>query len=585
MAGTHHMATNKKTGLTAHTNVTKIDIVKFRGLQNLTVPIGKRITLMCGKNGTSKSSILGIAAQVFSFETDYSTGTPLEFTTLTGAKFESRVSEHFRLSKRFDTPDSMDTSVSIFDGYTSSKVDLTLKLYDSKDRNKPRPIVRGNTLASETNNTSRNATHPVIYLSLKRLTPISQRTKYAEYDIEFLSEHRRDFISLSNRLLSKQSATAVTATTGTIKSASAHGSNYDHDSVSAGEDNAGQILLAIFSFRKLKEEYPDYKGGLLLIDEADAGLFPAAQRQLLKILTEECKDLNLQVIMTSHSPTMIEDIFELSQKAPSEYQNIYLSDSYGPIKIFENVTWPQIYADLHVQTVAVDDKLLPQVNLYFEDKEAFDFYSAIVTDRKIKKITNPLKDVALGCSEYIKLVKRKIPEFCTKSLIVLDADVEGADGLNSIIKLPGQLPPDQLIFEFLYNLDPSDDFWRNKQGFTKPVFLSIAQRIIETLEIDPADPAIIMADLVDAYRQRSSPEDQRLRSHFKIFAKERDFLNLIKGRASDNPYRAWVKHNEVASETFRNQVRSSLRSTLTSGHGIDAAMLAILDVPGVTKKP
>ena len=60
------------------------------------------------------------------------------------------------------------------------------------------------------------------------------------------------------------------------------------------------------SFRKLKEDYADYKGGLLLIDEADAGLFPTAQVNLLKMLDRECKNLDLQVVMTSHSPVLIE---------------------------------------------------------------------------------------------------------------------------------------------------------------------------------------------------------------------------------------------------------------------------------------
>ncbi len=566
------------------THIKKINITHFRGLKNLTVPLGGRITLLCGKNGTSKSSILGIAAQVFSFEKDYVKDEPLSFTTLTGSKFESRVSEHFRLSKKFDQPDSMHTSVSIYDGYTSEEVDLTLKLYDSKDRSKPRPIVRGNTL-SDGENTSRNATHPVIYLSLKRLTPISQRSKYSEHDIEFLSQHSRDFVALSSRLLSKRSAVSVTATTGTIKSAAVHGANYDHDSVSAGEDNAGQILLALFSFRKLKDEYADYKGGLLLIDEADAGLFPAAQKQLIKILSDECKSLNIQVVMTSHSPTMIEDLHNLSVVDKKNYQNIYLSDSYGPIQVFENVTWPQIYADLHVQTIAVDANLLPQINLYFEDKEAYDFYAAIITDRTLRKLTNSLKDVALGCSEYIKLVKRKIPEFSSKSLIILDGDVAGVAGMDSILKLPGTLPPDQLIFEFLYNLPPEDPYWRNSYGFNKPVFMSLCQKITDTLKIDPSDELIDMEKLIESYRKTSGPEDQRLRTHFKNFAQDPTFLGMVNGGAAKNPYRAWVKHHAELAEIFKERLRISMRSTMINGHGIDSALLKILDAPTVAKKP
>lgn len=572
----------KKSGTSESTYIRSINIEHFRGLKNLTIPIGKRITLLCGKNGTSKSSILGIAAQVFSFEKDYEKNTDLPYKTITGGNFESVVSEHFRLSKKFDMPDSMQTTVSIYDGYTSNNGELTLRLYDSKDRAKPRPIVRGNTLSE--GNSSRNATHPVIYLSLKRLTPISQRTRYAEDSNDYISENRRDFVAMSNRLLSKRSAVAVTATKGSIHSASAHGNNYDHDSVSAGEDNAGQILLAIFSFRKLKKEYPDYKGGLLLIDEADAGLFPAAQRQLIKILTEECDDLDLQVIMTSHSPTMIEDVHNLSTLDNNNYQNIYLTDSYGPIKIFSNVTWPQIFADLHVQPILIDTNLLPQVNIYFEDKEAFDLYAAIITDRTINKITNTLKDVALGCSEYLKLVKRKIPEFTSRSLIILDGDVESVSGFNSVIKLPGQLPPDQLIFEFLYNLDPADPYWLNASGFTKPVFLTLCEKISETLQIDPADPQIDLAQLVIAYRKVSGPDDQRLRSHFKNFAKDPRFLSMVSGGAAKNPYRAWVKHNPRLATAFREEIRKGLRSTLVNGHGIEAAMLKVLDAADDQKK-
>ncbi|MCV4777503.1 AAA family ATPase, partial [Escherichia coli] len=70
---------------------------------------------------------------------------------------------------------------------------------------------------------------------------------------------------------------SVTATKGTIDSMVVHGDNYDHQSVSVGEDNVGQLIQAIFSFKRLKETYSDYHGGILLIDEADAGLFPAAQ--------------------------------------------------------------------------------------------------------------------------------------------------------------------------------------------------------------------------------------------------------------------------------------------------------------------
>lgn len=558
------------------TKLRQIHIKKFRGLNDITIDIANRITLICGKNGTSKSSILGIAAQIFSFRKDYVSGEGLSFKTLAGDNFKSQISEHFRLSKTFDTTGSMDTTIKIFDGYTDADAEFSLKLYNSADRPQPRPVVRGNTTAPGVN-TSRNATHPVIYLSLKRLIPISFREKYTAYDLQYLRDHEKSFIRETQTILGKFSTTKLTATSGTLHSAVAHSDDYDQDSVSAGEDNIGQILMAVFSFRKLKEEYPNYKGGLLLIDEADAGLFPAAQVELLNFLNRECKKLDLQVVMTSHSPTMIELIHESNQRDQSDNKTVYLTDTYGAISIKTNFSWPEIYADLHQETRAVNEDIsLPVVNIYFEDRECADLYSSIVTSRPINRITNKLKDIALGCDEYKKLIDRKIPEFTSKSIVVLDGDVEGVDNYSSVIKLPGTLPPDQLIFEMLFNTPAEDKFWTNKNMYTRPIFLKSARTIIEALEIPPHAKSIKLSDYNIAYAASKKPNKRPLRVLFKEFAHDPNFCKLVNGPVGFNPYRVWVKRNELAAEQFREAVGRTLKRTLIKGFGIDAAKLTPL---------
>ena len=309
------------------TQLKKLVIEKFRALKNVDVEFGDHITVVCGKNGTSKSSILGIAAQIFSFEKNYAKDESLRhFRQITGAEFKSQYSEHFRISEKFDVPGSMTVNIELHDGYVNQAA--TAKLELMKRGKSPRPVVRNN--SSATGNTSRNFTHPVIFLSLKRLYPIAARN-YEISDFEYLKKNKQEFIGLTNELLNRSSSHA-TGTDGTISSAVAHGANYDHESVSAGEDNAGQIIMALMSFRKLKEEYPDYNGGLLLIDEADAGLFPTAQVNLLKMLDRECKSLNLQVVMTSHSPVLIQYAFEQSQHRYSKrFRTVYLSNSYGDV--------------------------------------------------------------------------------------------------------------------------------------------------------------------------------------------------------------------------------------------------------------
>ena len=52
------------------TRIKQLNIKHFRGLKNVEIDFGERITLICGKNGTSKSTILGIVAQIFSFRSN-----------------------------------------------------------------------------------------------------------------------------------------------------------------------------------------------------------------------------------------------------------------------------------------------------------------------------------------------------------------------------------------------------------------------------------------------------------------------------------------------------------------------------------
>jgi predicted ATPase len=372
------------------------------------IEFGDHITVVCGKNGTSKSSILGIAAQIFSFERNYATDKALLFRQIAGGSFKSQYSEHFRISEKFDVPGSMTVNIELHDGYTDQEATAKLELMKRKVKRGhtlPRPVVRNNSTA--TGNTSRNFTHPVIFLSLKRLYPIAAR-EYEIKDFEYLKIHEQDFINLTNELLNRGSSHA-TGTDGTIGSAVAHADNYDHESVSAGEDNAGQIILALMSFRKLKEEYPDYKGGLLLIDEADAGLFPTAQVNLLKMLSRECKSLNLQVVMTSHSPVLIEYAFEQSQRFRGRYKTVYLSNTYGNVQVMQDWSWAQISADINTKTIAAaQGALLPRINVYFEDKEAADFFAALMNRQPIKKFTVPLPGITLGCSNYLQLIRTKM---------------------------------------------------------------------------------------------------------------------------------------------------------------------------------
>lgn len=554
------------------TQLKKLVIEKFRALDNVEVEFGDHITVICGKNGTSKSSILGIAAQIFSFEKDYTNDNSLSYQQITGGKFKSQYSEHFRISDRFDVAGSMAVNIELNDGYTGQ--DATAKLELMKRGKSPRPVVRNNSTAEKGSNSSRNFTHPVIFLSLKRLYPIADRD-YKVIDFDYLKKHEKDFIGLTNELLNRQSSVA-TGTEGTISSAVAHGENYDQDSVSAGEDNTGQIVLALMSFRKLKEEYADYKGGLLLIDEADAGLFPTAQVNLIKILDRECKKLDLQVIMTSHSPTLIEYAYEQSQQYRRKHKTVYLSNTYGNVQVVQDWSWPQISADIHTRTVSTSAEVrLPSVNVYFEDKEAADFFAALMNRQPIKKFTQSLPEISLGCSNYLQLIQKGVSEFSERSVVCLDSDTSNkvnGKGYKTVVLLPGSLPPDQLIFEHLYNLPADDGFWKNDLGYARPNFTQSAAEVIQEFSINGEQ--VDVQACVTAYKGNGKP-----REIFKKFYKDVEFQKIVATASKPyNPWVHWIKTNPTASNEFLEQFKAALHHAMKVGYSVDAAKLTALDI-------
>ncbi|EPF6032858.1 AAA family ATPase [Acinetobacter baumannii] len=552
------------------THLKKIKVNHFRGLKNIEINIGQRITAICGKNGTSKSTILGMIAQIFSFDTDYTTKEKLNYKTLAGKSFKSDFAEHFRFSAVHDLPGSMDVEYELYDAYFEQNINsLKLGLYKSSDRTKARPVVRGNIVNEVATNSSRNVTHPVIYLSLKRLMPIAQREKYLlKEDLDYLKIIGPEFARENNKLLGKSGGKNLSGTTGTIDSIVVHNDSYDHESVSVGEDNTGQLLMALYSFKKLKEEYPNYHGGILLIDELDAGLFPGAQTELISTLESFSKKYNLQIIFTTHSPIIIQSIFEKSQLDLKNYKTVYMTDTYGEVEVVENYSWSKIYADLFIDTVEFEpEKKIPKINLYFEDGEAYEFFRMLVRDRKVNKLLNPMKDITLGCKTYLSLINHKIPEFCRNSIIIFDGDEENGSKYFNTLKLPTSLPPDQLLFDFLYKLPNDDEFWKNSIGFTRPVFLKAASPILDFLNLEHfPDEQYDLIKIVNQKRKSSKDDLGKTREKFKAFYKNNDIQRLIKGKIAENPFKVMIKSEPEKFSSFENELKSVILKVIDKTH-------------------
>ena len=74
--------------------IDSIELVNFRGIENEIIEVGDYITVISGKNGTMKSTILGLLAHPFS--------SPNNAKDLLGHTLKTNLSDVFRLSPEKD---------------------------------------------------------------------------------------------------------------------------------------------------------------------------------------------------------------------------------------------------------------------------------------------------------------------------------------------------------------------------------------------------------------------------------------------------------------------------------------------------
>jgi predicted ATP-dependent endonuclease of OLD family len=264
-----------------------LNINNFRHLNNLTnIRIGEKLTVIAGVNGTGKSSLLGLLGHVFSFRDKKGV-----IKTIDHKPFETLFSEVFRFSPNYDyhsVPYSY--SLTLEDGMQKAAVSRYIT------KNKRFRIDVGSRQMSQG-----KIRRPVVYLGLKRLIPLAQESeksiKTVPKNNKLTGDERNIYQDWHNRILVIDDKVVPRHTKSWNKEIYyAVCDKYDAYGNSAGQDNLAQIILALLSFKRLKEDLKDdYPGGLLLIDEADAVLYPAAQHQLMELLLKCAGEFDIQV--------------------------------------------------------------------------------------------------------------------------------------------------------------------------------------------------------------------------------------------------------------------------------------------------
>ena len=449
--------------------IEKVYITKFRGFKEQEFELGSQLTAIAGQNGTQKSTLLGMITQTFSIPKD----NPMYGEKpLCGGSYRSAFSDKFRLSPIFDKPKEHEWSL-FFDNGQQFDIESIVRTGD--------PNVRFWRKGSRDKGDG-YIQFPTIFLSLKRLVPLAEENVVKTDDALLTPIEVAKFKELHNRILI--SNTEITSTTGISstnkQSMGVSTSLYDWNQNSMGQDNLAKIILALFSFKRLKDKYSSYQGGILAIDELDATMYPASQVELLKVLRKYASDLNLQIIFTTHSISLLKAVDELCKEVKQrpetfgQVRMIYLKRSDDNVLIKRDVDYNGIVLDLNVTAIA-PRRNKNKITVYVEDKETELFVKAI-----LKTKSNCLKfiNATLPCSMLIEMVAKAVPAFCYPySIIFLDGDVRkhNADmrklaNAQNVILLPGNESPERLVARFLFNISDSDALWGSLSlGYTKQV--------------------------------------------------------------------------------------------------------------------
>ena len=353
--------------------ITKLNIQNFRHIQNQTIEFGKNLTVITGQNSTGKSSLLGWVAQACDFKS--------KNRTINGKAFQAQYSEIFRFCKKNDYSKKYNISLQ----YKENKNDKE-KIKVMETRHVPKTEKGPERYRVDFDDRGIAIDFPIIYLGLKRLIPLATEKNISQKEIQLNNNEINYFSNLSKKILilldKNISSEGIKSTNKDILTMKTE--KYGHLGNSAGQDNIGQIISALISFKRLKQEQDNsYKGGILLIDEIDATLYAGSQIHLIKELYKFSRDNNIQIIFTTHSLEILE---HLSEKIGENTKINFLELKNKTIKNKLNPSIKFLINKIKVQT-GQKDKIL-KTEVLCEDRETELWCKNLLNGLDYKKYLN-----------------------------------------------------------------------------------------------------------------------------------------------------------------------------------------------------
>jgi predicted ATPase len=259
----------------------RLEWIEIKGLRGWT---GQRFELrypimaIVGENGVGKSTVLHSAAAVYNPES-----VPKRMVRGRG-QFAS----------------------DFFPNTTWDKIEGAEIKYQGKQGDMPvSGTIRKPTKQWLGNNT--RPSRPVVYIDLSRIQPILARVGYSKITKTTHSEASAipfDQYRLArlSSIMGREFDGAKMALTDIDNHREVPVLGHQGSSYSGFHQGAGETTIT----ELLQTDLPQYS--LVLIDEVETSLHPRAQRRLVRDLAERARELELQIILTTHSPYVLEEL-------------------------------------------------------------------------------------------------------------------------------------------------------------------------------------------------------------------------------------------------------------------------------------
>ena len=438
-----------------------IKIDHFRGIENVTLELGDNITLISGRNGTMKSTLMGLISHPFSSKEN----------DIFNKRMETKLSEVFKLSKEKDKKQySYNLNMSVGN---NENLEENVKISYRQNGNRHRIVVSGHDSGDG------NFSLPSVYLNLKRLYPLVELNNLTNNIINYSQEEKNFISTFFEKVLLKTEFNQFDSFNGKIANLEKNPlgplkANYDVNSISSGEDNMGTIVNVLISFMRIYNKNHDKKKltGLLSIDEFEASLHPISQFNLFNFLLKWSKKYNVQIILSTHSLFLLEEALKMEDKINNNTIKLnFITNRFeSKTNILKNPSYNIAREELILRCTEPDKKI--KVKILCEDDVAEKFIKKII-GTKISKFCSfqcKTKEAQDGVSYKLlaKLVKN-YPVLLKErmTIVIADADVEEKELKNKeydkwlIIPSKDKLPLEKELVKYILSLNPDNKFFKN----------------------------------------------------------------------------------------------------------------------------